>query len=100
MAVGTKEAKVFQPGVTIVPIYVVELEWNEHALPDSEGASFTSWLKNARSQQSPFQPEGLDGHCVGEVSVQGLSKAKQPITAPRPTREVRRVDVEALERPT
>ena len=76
MAVGTKETQVFQPVVRIVPVYVVELEWNEDALPDAEGASFTSWLKNARSQESPFQLVRLDRRCVSEISVQGLSEAE------------------------
>lgn len=97
MAVGTKKTQVFAPVVTIVPVYVVELQRDGRAAPFGEVAPIASRPKDAGSQQTPLQLVGLNRRRIAEVGLERPSGRKLAIAAPRSTRKVRSIDRTPLE---
>ena len=88
MAVGTEETEVLQPVVAIVPVDVIELEWDWRTLPDAQTTSCTTGFKNPVTQQAPLQLEGLDGRQVGEISLEGSSGGELLPPTPGSTGEI------------
>ena len=55
MAIGTKETQVLEPVVSVVPIYVVELQRDWQVLPHGEHASSATGLKDAFSEKPSLE---------------------------------------------
>jgi hypothetical protein len=74
VAVRAQEAQVFEPVVSVVPVYVVEFEWNGDGLPFGMPASSAARLEKAFLQKASLELVRLDGCGVIQVGRQRLSR--------------------------
>jgi len=95
VAVRAQEAQVFEPVVPVVPVDVVEFEWNRYGLPFGIPAPGTAALEKAFLEEASLEFVRLDRCGVVEIGRQRLARRESPAPAPRPANELRRVDVVA-----
>ena len=98
VAVRTQEPQVFEPVVPVVPVDVVEFEWNRLGLPFGMPAARAAALEKAFSQKAVLEFVRCDGCGVIEIGSQRLARRELPAPAPSPADELRRIDVVASQR--
>ena len=100
VAVRAQEPQVFEPVVAVVPVDVVEFEWDGYRLPFGMPASNAATLEKAFPQKARLELVRLDGDGCGVVQVgrQRLARRELPAPAPGTTDKLRRVDVVAGQR--
>lgn len=95
MAVGAKKAQVFEPVVLVVPIDVVEFEWDGYALPDLEPAALALRIEQSFAQEALFELEGLDRRGIVQIRAEWLPGREHASPRPASALEMRSVDAEA-----